>query len=146
MNDPRSAASPARQPKGQPTGGQFAAKSNPECDVEISTDQESIQRDLSSSIERLRAEWTGDNDFDRAMDRWLDTIRQYAGEPEVLEAVMSNTDAWGYVRCREVGIGHSEIMEAQRAGLHLHTYADEAIRQKRGSSRFPDFTDPPPSL
>ena len=26
---------PARQPQGQPTGGQFAAKSNPECDVDL---------------------------------------------------------------------------------------------------------------
>jgi len=41
MNTPRttsrSATSPARQPKGQPTGGQFAAKANPEGDVELST-------------------------------------------------------------------------------------------------------------
>jgi len=43
MNTPRStsrsAASPARQLKGQPTGGQFAAKANPECETELGTDQ-----------------------------------------------------------------------------------------------------------
>jgi hypothetical protein len=28
-------ATPARQPQGRPTGGQFASKSNPECEVEL---------------------------------------------------------------------------------------------------------------
>jgi len=32
MNAPRT---PTRQPKGQPTGGQFAAKANPECETEL---------------------------------------------------------------------------------------------------------------
>jgi len=32
-------SNPARQPQGQPTGGQFAAKSNPECEVELDGSQ-----------------------------------------------------------------------------------------------------------
>jgi len=35
----QSAASPARQPKGQPAGGQFAAKANPEGEAELDEPQ-----------------------------------------------------------------------------------------------------------
>ena len=44
---------PSRQPQGQPTGGQFAAKSNPECEVELDGTQEGRQ-----SHRTIEPEWT----------------------------------------------------------------------------------------
>lgn len=37
-------ATPARQPAGVPTGGQFAAKANPECGVELSDAEMTVER------------------------------------------------------------------------------------------------------
>lgn len=44
---------PARQPAGVPVGGQFAAKSNPECDVELSADEPSEREAHQADLDRL---------------------------------------------------------------------------------------------
>jgi len=79
MNDPRtpsrSAASPARQPKGQPTGGQFAANANPECETEPDADQP-VCTVLSDGTQ----EWT------------LDGKRHRIDEPAVIRP--SGTEEW----------------------------------------------------
>ena len=46
-----------RQPKGQPTGGQFAAKSNPEADIELEPSWPGLTREVEQTGKTHTAQW-----------------------------------------------------------------------------------------
>ena len=46
-----------RQPKGQPTGGQFAAKSNPEADIELEPAWPGLTREVEQTGKTHTAQW-----------------------------------------------------------------------------------------
>ena len=64
----------ARRPKGQPTGGQFAAKSNPEADIELEPSWPGLAR---------RA-WTHADGS--SVEHWLDTNGQLQDPPDCTPA------------------------------------------------------------
>jgi hypothetical protein len=60
---------PARQPAGVPTGGQFAAKSNPECDVDLGGPLcwgADLDAAVQDGIRGLTRRWLGDEVPDRS--------------------------------------------------------------------------------
>ena len=46
-----------RQPKGQPTGGQFAAKSNPEADIELEPSWPGLTREVEQGEQTSTVQW-----------------------------------------------------------------------------------------
>jgi hypothetical protein len=46
-----------RQPKGQPTGGQFAAKSNPEADIELEPSWPGLTREVWQGKQTSTVQW-----------------------------------------------------------------------------------------
>ena len=63
-----------RQPKGQPTGGQFAAKSNPESDIELEPSWPGLTRE----VERV---------WQASTVRWLDAVGRLQDPPDGSPAV-----------------------------------------------------------